>query len=54
MAEVAQEDGAVAIPGGVEALCGSGTEGCGRWVWWGGADCWTRWSQRSLPTRMIP
>jgi len=25
--------GGVTVPGGVQVLCGCGTEGCGQWAW---------------------
>lgn len=43
--------GRVIDPGGVQELCGRGTEGRGRWAWWGWAGIWTR-SERSFPILM--
>jgi len=44
VAQAAQEGGEVTVPGGVQELCGCGTEGHGLWARWGWADGWTRWS----------
>ena len=52
VAQAAQGDGGVTVPGGVQELCGCGTEGCGQRVWWGWAG-WNRWSQRSFQILLI-
>ena len=43
--------GRVTVPGGVQEPCGCGTEGRGKWAWWGWAGIWTR-SERSFLTLM--
>ena len=38
LAQAAQGGDGVTIPGGVQELCGCGTEGRAQWAWWGWAD----------------
>ena len=44
LAQAAQGDGGVTIPGGVQENSRCGTEGRGYWAWWGWVDGWTRYS----------
>ena len=34
--ELLPREDVVAVPGGVQELCGCGTEGRGQWAWWDG------------------
>jgi len=42
VAQAARGGGAVPVPGGIQELCGCGTEGDGQWEWWSFTGGWTR------------